>query len=415
LKISHLLPALAVFALLPVKHADAWKQKDFVLSFWWPPPPAETTTERYKQIADAGFNWVLGGNGVSNPGPSKAMLEAARKNKLKALVLDDRVYGGKPGGVDAVVKEYGDSPALEGFLVKDEPNTSEFPALRDTVAALKKADGNRLAFINLLPTYASVAQLGAPTYEEYVKQYLDVVKPEVLCFDHYPFTSSGERADYLENLEIIRRQALSARIPFWLFIQSEGIEGAYRSPTETELRIQVFTALAYGARGILYFTYWTPESGGGEKHFDGILTREGKTRAHYEWVKRLHEEIRPTLALMMNLKSRDVYQVGKPPQGTRAVPDDDIFEKVEGDPATLGTFDGPGGRRFIWVVNRSASRSAKVTLDFYANRVARMFEHAMDGKIGPNLLRTDLKFKPTYDVLLGPGEGKLYEIPEILR
>jgi hypothetical protein len=396
--------------------AAAWKQKDFVLSFWWPPPPAETTPERYKQIAAAGFNWVLGGNGVTNAELSKAMLDAARRNKLKALVLDTRIYGGKADGVDAVVKEYKDSPALEGYLVKDEPNTSEFPALRDTVAALKKADGKHLAFINLLPTYASAAQLGAPTYEEYVKQYLDVVHPDVLCFDHYPFTTSGERPDYLENLEIIRRQAVSAKIPFWLFIQSEGIEGAYRSPSETELRLEVFTALAYGARGILYFTYWTPEPGGGETHFDGIITREGKTRARYEWVKRLNEELRPTLDQMMDLRSRDVYQVGaNPPKGTRPVPDDDVFEKVEGGPAIIGTFDGHGGKRFFWVVNRDAHRSTKVTVNFYEDKVARLFEHTLDGKISANLIRTDLKFKPIYEVQLGPGEGKLYEIPEILR
>ena len=46
-------------------------------------------------------------------------------------------------------------------------------------------------------------------------------------------------------------------VPFLLIVQAMP-HGPYRDPTEAELAWQVHHALAFGARGISYFTYWTP-------------------------------------------------------------------------------------------------------------------------------------------------------------
>src|SRR5206468_4076040 len=113
------------------------------------------------------------------------------------------------------------------------------------------------------------------------------------------------------------------------------------------MRSQIYTAIAYGARGILYFTYWTPEPGGGEEHFDGIIDRGGKARARYAWVARLNQELRRLGPLLMGLRSRGVYQVGIAPRGTKPAPNDEIFKSVAGGPATIGYFEGSGGRRYI--------------------------------------------------------------------
>jgi hypothetical protein len=37
----------------------------FPIGVWWPPPPGKTTKARYAEIAKAGFNFVIGGNGVT--------------------------------------------------------------------------------------------------------------------------------------------------------------------------------------------------------------------------------------------------------------------------------------------------------------------------------------------------------------
>jgi hypothetical protein len=44
--------------------------------------------------------------------------------------------------------------------------------------------------VNLLPNYASVGQLGASTYLQYVEEFA-ALGPDMLCVDHYPEFGPG--------------------------------------------------------------------------------------------------------------------------------------------------------------------------------------------------------------------------------
>ncbi len=48
--------------------------------------------------------------------------------------------------------------------------------------------------------------------------------------------------------------AQEANIPFWTFVQTCSFNSGRRIPTEADILWQVNTALAYGAKGIQYFT-----------------------------------------------------------------------------------------------------------------------------------------------------------------
>ena len=91
----------------------------------------------------------------------------------------------------------------------------------------------------------------------------------MLSFDHYPFFQPDpngrfgniSKAGFVANLATVRRAALGASIPFWVAIRVVpipfGVVGgvvAQYDPSEAQLRWQAFTALAYGAKGIIYFT-----------------------------------------------------------------------------------------------------------------------------------------------------------------
>jgi hypothetical protein len=51
----------------------------------------QTTVKRYQEIAVAGFNFVIGGNGVDNHDINPAALEASRASKLQFLLTDARL------------------------------------------------------------------------------------------------------------------------------------------------------------------------------------------------------------------------------------------------------------------------------------------------------------------------------------
>ena len=68
---------------------------EYPIGIWWPPPPDKTEVGRYRQIAEAGFNFVIGGNGVANIRENRAVLEVLKvleadvpPRKLRLLLWD---------------------------------------------------------------------------------------------------------------------------------------------------------------------------------------------------------------------------------------------------------------------------------------------------------------------------------------
>ena len=77
------------------------------------------------------------------------------------------------------------------------------------------------------------------------------------------FNDSGvfrnARDGYLHALGTVRAAALRHRLPLWNYFSASGcyeskakdIHGVSADPTEAEMRWEIFSSLAYGARGIL--------------------------------------------------------------------------------------------------------------------------------------------------------------------
>lgn len=395
----------AVFGLACSAHA--WEQKEFVIGLWSPPPPAETTDARYAQIADAGFNLVIGGNGVEGLELNRKMLALASQHGLKCLVVDGRLGWGKPvddSQVDAVIHDYADSPALMGYVLQDEPSAANFPALAATSAEIAKQDRKHLAYVNLFPTYATPAQLGAKDYADYLARFTEAVKPELLCYDNYPLLKSGERTDFYENLKLVSAAAAHRKVPFWSIVQSEGIEGAYRSPNDSEMRWEVMSAVAYGARGVIYFTYWTPPSGATETHFDGIIQPDGTAHAHYDWVKKINGELRRLERQLGSSPYRGTVATGE-----RIREGYGIVTGLSGDPVIVGEFGSVDRPRYVLVVNRSPVKAARASLVF-DDKVWQLYAIGADGSRSNPLLKRGLKFGAHYEAILDPGEDRLYEL-----
>jgi hypothetical protein len=149
--------------------------------------------------------------------------------------------------------------------MEDEPQRSEFPAVATWAASVAARAPGALRFINLLPNYYLPAP-SSPTYNEYVADFVSIVKPDILSFDHYPqfypgsestTTSDVSMAGYHRNLVIVRQAAKGAGIRFWNFFNSMPY-GTRSDVSEAQLRWQIFTSLAYGSSGVLYFCYWSP-------------------------------------------------------------------------------------------------------------------------------------------------------------
>ena len=87
-----------------------------------------------------------------------------------------------------------------------------------------RKDPNHLAYVNLYPNYASAKQLQTKgnrvdAYREFLNKFIDIVKPQLLSFDHYNFAVKGQNDAYFLNLAQIREAALKENIPFMAALQ----------------------------------------------------------------------------------------------------------------------------------------------------------------------------------------------------
>jgi hypothetical protein len=264
--------------------------------------------------------------------------------------------------LDAIVKDYADHPALYGYFVVDEPGAAAFKGLGEVVAYLKSKDPKHPGYINLFPTYGPPfePQHGTATYEQYVDGFVDAVRPSVLSYDHYPFVGGFDRPQYFFNLAVIRNAALRAKIPFWqiaLVVQHYG----YRHLTEGELRFQAMQTLAFGGRGLMWYTYWYPgEPNDTVKH--AMINYDGSRDPHYEMIKAINADAKAIGEELLRAESWAAYHVGAGAEFSLPPAVKSPVQIETTGKLTVGIFHHADGRKLALIANRDHHQPTKITV-----------------------------------------------------
>ncbi|MBE0536918.1 MAG: hypothetical protein IH624_14735 [Phycisphaerae bacterium] len=395
-----------------------WKQDRFLITFWCPPP---ATDEALARVAAEHYNltWV-----------GEEGLDAAQRHGLRAMLtsglldpaaLDD---AGRRAQLDALIERVKGHAALEAYYIVDEPGAQAFAGLGRLVAYLRERDPKRLAYINLFPTYANEQQLGVtaaaavrgreacPThlagvgpdnavvlaYREHLLQFVDIVKPDLISYDHYHFFREGDGPQYFLNMALIREAAMMSGKPWLNIIQASTLEKVWRLPNAAEMRWLVFTTMASGGRGISYFTYWGPEAYGG-------LYQDGKAAPLAAVVAGINAEIENFGPALVKLDSLGVYHTEPLPLGTEGVPADAPVQIVSEGEFVLGLFGRDERVSAFMVVNRSYSKTAEAVLKLkLGDGTLEELDRASGKWIKASAAGPDENVK----VVLPPGDGRLF-------
>lgn len=389
-----------------------WEPKEFPISFWCGPPDPHITVERYQQIAAAGFNYLMPPcEGQATPERNRRILDTARATGLKAFLADQRMplsISGVPDAeqrLDAIVADYARHPAFAGYFITDEPSAAAFPGLGEVVAYLRKKDPRHPAYINLFPNYASEEQLGTPTYEQHVEEFIKTVRPFAVSYDHYHFLKGSDRPGFFANLEIVRRLSIQYGLPFWQIVLAVP-HGPYRPLTEAEKRWEAMQTLAYGGKGLMYFTYWTPSPNPAEWG-PAIIAHDGTATPQYEEVKRINADVHAIGKYLLGGVPVTVFQNGKTtePVAPRE-PGTPVSFVGEGD-VTVGLFRADT-HLYVLIANRDYREKTTVdALFFTAGRTPQKLDKATGRWASQKAERTpdgDLKVH----VELAPGDAELY-------
>ena len=383
--------------------ASSFQQDRFAIGLWVDPPLDDQAAARYEELAAANFTVVIGGFGGPKVAEQMALCE---KHDLKLIA----------SGRNGTASELPEGPAIWGYSIRDEPSAEDFPVLRAAVDAIREARPGKLGYINLFPDYASPEQLGTATYEEHVRRFVEEVRPEVLSMDHYPQFHPGRdgREGYCGNLEIFRTVSQEAGIPFWNFFNTMPY-GPHTDPTEGQLRWQINTSLAYGAKGVLYFCYYTP-AGAEFPKGGAIIQRDGRRTRHYDEAKRINRGIKHLGPTLMALTSTAVVRVDEsagdvPSEKLAGLPIVDLSRDAV-DPKMdylIGAFQHEDGRRAVMLNNYRFAYTAWPTVVFDAPLDDVLEVNQETGEMHPVI--DDSPLMEGLQISLGAGDGRLFLLP----
>ena len=326
--------------------ADTKGMDQFEITYYWGPQGQDLCNEEYiKKIAECGFTSIPIESW--DPAINKTALGYLRKYGLTCSALSDyRIQNAlvisDQTAIDAYVREvvidYKDYlDVVKGWLLRDEPSASDFPALARVVDAFRRIDPERTTMINLFPNYASDKQLGTNGYGEHLDKFVDTVAPHYLSYDHYHFGKNTTRRGFFENIEIFRDTALESELDYMLIILLTEHQ-SYADLTKYQIEWEVNMCLTYGMKRISYFTYWLSQDLLDQGWNDACMDCTGKIYPHYYDVREINEWLLPLGRELFDKNSTAVFHYK--PRGGASL--ENGCEKYESY-GNLGEIDATGG------------------------------------------------------------------------
>lgn len=309
--------------------------------------------KRFRDIHKAGFNACM--CRCKSKEQIDTALRHASLHGMKVILYYNLIID-EPERIVPLIKDY---DALWQYHLADEPKMKQWDRLDKLQKRIKRLDPKAKCYINLLPNIGKemLTSIGVKSYPEYLREYSKIEQPQI-CYDFYPVQRKTVRNDiWYPILEDIRNESLRTGKPFWAYILCVP-HNIYPMPTMGHLRLQCYANLAYGAQGICYFSYATPEPKGANDFRDGPLLSNGKKGKTYKLVQRMNAELKPVASLFWKSKVTGIEH----------------RKCIDGE--VLVSHFTKDGVRYTCFVNKSADKDVTVGLpsDRYLVRIRKSLE-----------------------------------------
>lgn len=341
-----------------------------------------TNEQAVKEWADAGIT-VAQGPRYHLDAPKEIqrmheLLDWCKKYKIKLIVPDSRtsfpgdVNDGKATWTDyerrakEAIAEFGGHPATFGFHVGDEPDAKMKATFFETVGRLKSLAPSLHPFANLLPYWDGMDKAaGATSWPEYLDEYAEKGKPDIVSYDCYRQMETGEECldIYYNNLRLHREAMLRNATPFWNSPLCTG-HYQYRHPTRDELRWQFHTSIAFGAKGVCWFFWYHPypEANYHNAPYDDFFK---KTQTYYDLYD-IQNRLQKRYGKVINklVSTRVTFAGAKPLGGCKEFTPNGLVAEIGGGPILVGEFVDPEGMRYVMLVNLKMEGASRMQITF---------------------------------------------------
>ena len=327
----------------------------FPLMAWRGIPDEYISIERFQEVKASGINLMFYPyKSIEN---MQIVLDYAEQMNIKVLIS----CPGLITQTEMIVNLFKDHPANAGYFLQDEPSASHIPTLKKLAETIESIDNTRFTYINLLPNFFSSKDYAAETYQEYIRQFVTEIPLKILSFDIYPIVSNFIRPNWYSNLETSKDEAEKADIPFWAFALTSA-HWDYPVPTIEHLRMQVYSNLAYGAKGIQYFTFWIPVEK--EEFTSAPIDRSGNKTNEYYLLQQMNKEIHRYAYIFQTSKVNKVSHYGDIPEGTTQFSNAPYFMRsidIRGGNALLSEMENDDNS-FFMIQNTNLNKEIGITI-----------------------------------------------------
>ena len=324
-------------------------------------------------------------------------LTLAQKYGIKMTVPDQRLIDMRTETVEAIqaylpkaIENYKNYQSFGGLFIVDEPVTTNYPPtyLSKNPTATKhseyinlaqavnsmEVDGQKLfGYSNgLFYCYDHVNDPTSPyKYVNYLDNVVNDYQGTFVSATYYPFFrehidvpdegSAKNGSDYFMHLALNRYVANEAEKPFWTFVQAgDSFELAKDDLplTEGEFKWSANMGLAFGAKGLQYFSLVQPTISIFHQSTMGLLDFTGEKTEYYDWAVDVNKQITAVDHILMNATHKGIMTTGTyaTTQAANNVREIKLYQNYIGDYG----YNSQGNAR-VEVYNDSGYQGATVT------------------------------------------------------
>ena len=327
----------------------------------------QNTEINFKNLKDAGFNISLAL--VGDTALVTKSLKLAEPYGIQILLDCPKITN--PALIPEMVTKYKEFSNVMGYYITDEPQASQFQRCKEIRNEIYKYDSIHIPFINLLPI-VDPERLQAPSYRDYLLDFINTVKLPMISYDNYPIIKTNGKIrvkeNFYENLEIISSVCKEKKIPFWAFCLSAP-HFNYPTPTKSDLKFEAFSALAYGAQGLSYYTYAIDYNAPIKYYGAPIDSLGNKTEIWYR-CRDVNKEIQSLSKVFLGAELCDVWHTGKKiPQGTKRLQEMPFpFKSLKTENSgVLVSHLKKTDKNYLVIVNHEVTKSQNISLKKESN------------------------------------------------
>ncbi len=360
--------------IITISYSDglAWGPSPLWIGAWCSPKTSTSDPDVWRQFADAGLDIAM--RPLEDPNDrgrnvaTLALLDLLGAPKLMAR--DDAVHpdeATRPGWRDrvlAVAATYRGHPSLAGYFLADEPKPALFDQVAEVAAAFADADPAHPVYVNLLPIPENASFAEQARWRADAARLIRRGKLRQWSFASYSQRRWGEDATFLLTLQNAAQVARETGTKFAAVLQFTGF-GPLDPLSPAQLDYQAAEAIAHGAGGIIWFTYWTPNPREvGIEWKGGAIEYDGTPSPRLEMLRLANEKARALAREFQGRSFAVAHRGGAFPRGaplSNARMRDLV--RADGGPMTIATADHRGPNLYL-VINRDRVGRRLLTLEF---------------------------------------------------